>query len=124
MLLEKNLIFFQKALYKWIDSCYNTRCSSKNNKGETVLANHKSALKRVAVTAKKNLNNRVITSRVKTAIKSFDKSLEAGDQAAITAAYVNAVSTVDKAAAKGVLHKNNANRKKAQLALKLAAKAN
>lgn len=89
------------------------------------MANHKSALKRVAVTAKKNLNNRVITSRVKTAIKSFDKSLEAGDQAAlITAAYVNAVSTVDKAAAKGVLHKNNANRKKAQLALKLAAKAN
>ena len=65
------------------------------------MANHKSALKRVAVTAKKNLNNRVITSRVKTAIKSFDK-----------------------AAAKGVLHKNNANRKKAQLALKLAAKAN
>ena len=63
------------------------------------MANHKSALKRVAVTAKKNLNNRVIT-------------------------YVNAVSTVDKAAAKGVLHKNNANRKKAQLALKLAAKAN
>ena len=88
------------------------------------MANHKSDLKRVAVTAKKNLNNRVITSRVKTAIKSFDKSLEAGDQAAITAAYVNAVSTVDKAAAKGVLHKNNANRKKAQLALKLAAKAN
>ena len=36
------------------------------------MANHKSALKRVAVTAKKNLNNRVITSRVKTAIKSFD----------------------------------------------------
>ena len=64
------------------------------------MANHKSALKRVAVTAKKNLNNRVITSRVKTAIKSFDKSLEAGDQAAITAAYVNAVSTVDKAAAR------------------------
>lgn len=54
----------------------------------------------MAVTAKKNLNNRVITSRVKTAIKSFDKSLEAGDQAAITAAYVNAVSTVDKAAAR------------------------
>ena len=68
------------------------------------MANHKSALKRVAVTAKKNLNNRVITSRVKTAIKSFEE--------------------VDKAAAKGVLHKNNANRKKAQLALKLAAKAN
>ena len=96
----------------------------KNNKGETVLANHKSALKRVSVTAKKNLNNRVITSRVKTAIKGFDKALENGDKAAVDAAYVNAVSIVDKAAAKGVIHKNNANRKKAQLALKLAAKAN
>ena len=88
------------------------------------MANHKSALKRVSVTAKKNLNNRVITSRVKTAIKGFDKALESGDKAAVDAAYVNAVSIVDKAAAKGVIHKNNANRKKAQLALKLAAKAN
>ena len=88
------------------------------------MANHKSALKRVSVTAKKNLNNRVITSRVKTAIKGFDKALENGDKAAVEAAYVNAVSIVDKAAAKGVIHKNNANRKKAQLALKLAAKAN
>ena len=34
------------------------------------------------------------------------------------------MGAVDKAAAKGVLHKNNTNRKKAQLALKLAAKAN
>ena len=88
------------------------------------MANHKSALKRVGVTAKKNLNNRVITSRVKTAIKGFDKALENGDKAAVDAAYVNAVSIVDKASAKGVIHKNNANRKKAQLALKLAAKAN
>ena len=88
------------------------------------MANHKSALKRVSVTAKKNLNNRVITSRVKTAIKGFDKALENGDKAAVDATYVNAVSIVDKAAAKGVIHKNNANRKKAQLALKLAAKAN
>ncbi len=88
------------------------------------MANHKSALKRVSVTAKKNLNNRVITSRVKTAIKGFDKALENGDKAAVDAAYVNAVSIVDKASAKGVIHKNNANRKKAQLALKLAAKAN
>ena len=36
----------------------------------------------------------------------------------------NDADSVDKAAAKGVIHKNNANRKKAQLALKLAAKAN
>lgn len=86
------------------------------------MANHKSALKRVKITAKKNLRNRMITSKVKTMIKNFDKSLESDDQAAINAAYVNAVSTVDKAAAKGVIHKNAANRKKAQLAVKLSAK--
>ena len=86
------------------------------------MANHKSALKRVGITAKKNLRNRMITSQVKTAVKSFDQSLASEDQAAINAAYINAVSTVDKAAAKGVIHKNAANRKKAQLAVKQAAK--
>ena len=62
------------------------------------MANHKSALKRVGITAKKNLRNRMITSQVKTAVKSFDQSLASEDQAAINAAYINAVSTVDKAA--------------------------
>jgi len=86
------------------------------------LANHKSALKRVGTTAKKNLRNRMVTSQVKTAVKGFDKALSGDDAAAVQQAYVNAVSTVDKAAGKGVIHKNAANRKKAQLALKLAAK--
>ena len=84
------------------------------------MANHKSALKRVRITAKKNLRNRMITSRVKTALKSFDQALASDDQAAINAAYGTAVSTVDKAAAKGVIHKNAANRKKARLAKRLA----
>ena len=44
------------------------------------------------------------------------------DEAAIKSSYLNAVSTVDKAAAKGVIHKNAADRKKAQMAIKLAAK--
>lgn len=87
------------------------------------MANHKSALKRVGVSEKKNLRNRMITSQVKTAVKSFDKALASEDKAAVESAYVNAaVSTVDKAAGKGVIHKNAANRKKAQLAIKLAAK--
>ena len=86
------------------------------------MANHKSALKRVGTSAKRNLRNRIVTSRVKTAVKSFDTALQAEDKAAVDAAFVNAVSLVDKAVAKGVLHKNAANRKKAQLALKLNAK--
>jgi len=85
------------------------------------LANHKSALKRVGTTAKKNLNNRAMSSRAKTIVKKFDAVVEGGDKQAIASVYTEAVSTVDKAAAKGVIHKNAANRKKAQLAKKLAA---
>lgn len=85
------------------------------------MANHKSAIKRVGITAKKNLRNRMVTSRMKTAVKGFEKAVESGDQQAISSAYVNAVSVVDKAAAKGVIHKNAANRKKAQLTVRLSA---
>lgn len=87
------------------------------------MANHKSALKRVGITAKKNLRNRMVASQVKTSVKSFDAVVASGDQTAAEKAFSKTVSTVDRAAAKGVIHKNAANRKKAQLAKKLAAKA-
>ncbi|MCI7778452.1 MAG: 30S ribosomal protein S20 [Eubacteriales bacterium] len=86
------------------------------------MANIKSAMKRVKVSKIQNMRNRMITSDLKTAIKKFDKALESDDRAAITEYYTVAVSKVDKAAAKGVIHKNAANRKKAQLTKKLAAK--
>ena len=86
------------------------------------MANIKSAMKRVKVSKIQNMRNRMITSDLKTAIKKFDKALESDDRAAITEYYTVAVSKVDKAAAKGVIHKNAANRKKAQLAKKHDAK--
>ena len=86
------------------------------------MANIKSAIKRVKITEKQNLRNRIVTSQYKTAVKKFDKALESNDEALVNKAYTNAVSMADKAAAKGVIHKNVANRKKAQLAKKLAAK--
>lgn len=86
------------------------------------MANIKSALKRVKVSREQNLRNRMISSAVKTAIKKFDKALESKDEAAIEEAYTAAVSKVDKAVNKGVIHKNAANRKKAQLAKKHDAK--
>ena len=89
--------------------------------GVNHLANIKSAKKRVGITAKQNLRNRMVTSAVKTSIKRYDQALAAGDAAAAETAFLKAVSTVDKAASKGVIHKNAANRKKAQLALKRAA---
>lgn len=88
------------------------------------MANIKSAKKRVGITAKQNLRNRMVTSAVKTSLKRYDQALAAGNTEVAEAAYIKAVSIVDKAAGKGVLHKNAANRKKAQLARKRTAAAN
>ena len=77
------------------------------------MPNIKSAIKRVKVTEKKNLRNRMVKSGVKTAVKKYE--------AALTQEQLSmASSALDKAATKGVIHKNAANRKKARLNKKLA----
>ncbi|MDR0896751.1 MAG: 30S ribosomal protein S20 [Oscillospiraceae bacterium] len=87
------------------------------------MPNIKSAVKRVKVNAKKNLRNRMVKSSVKTTIKKFDTAVISDVQQA--PALLNAsFSALDKAAAKGVIHKNAANRKKARLAKRLAKAAN
>jgi len=85
------------------------------------LANIKSAIKRVKIAEKQNLRNRAAKSEMKTTIRRFDEAMQAGDAAATESAYLTAVSTVDHAAAKGIIHKNAAARKKSQLAKKLTA---
>ena len=76
------------------------------------MPNIKSAIKRVKVTETKNLRNRIVKSKVKTAVKKFETE-------ATAAQYSLTTSAIDKAVAKGVLHKNTANRKKARLAKKM-----
>lgn len=79
-------------------------------------------MKRVKVSKKKNLRNRMVKTGVKTAIKKYQVALNEG--AAPASAQLSATtSAIDKAASKGVMHKNAANRKKARLA-KALAKAN
>lgn len=85
------------------------------------MANIKSAMKRVKITAKQTLNNRAGKSEMKTTIRRFDEALLAGDAAVTEKTYLTAVSTVDHAASKGMIHKNAAAHKKAQLAKKRAA---
>ena len=82
------------------------------------MANIKSAIKRVKITEKQNLRNRMVKSEMKTTIRRFDEALKTEDAAAADKAYLTAISTVDQAASKGVIHKNAANRKKAQIAKK------
>jgi len=77
------------------------------------LPNTKSAKKRVRQIRKRTIRNKIIKARVKTAIKNFNKALE--NQENVEEALRMAVKTIDKAASKGVIHKNNAARKKSKL---------
>ena len=88
------------------------------------MANIKSAMKRAKTSVGENLRNRMDKSELKTAIRRFDEALKSGDKEAAEAAYLAPVKTVDQSAAKGVIHKNAADRKKAQLAKKRAAANN
>ena len=63
--------------------------------------------------------NKADKSELKTVIKKYDAALESGDRAAAEVAYKNAVVMVDKAVDKGILHKNNAARKKSSMTLRL-----
>ena len=63
--------------------------------------------------------NKANKSALKTDLKKFDAALTAGDKAAAEAAYKNAVKAVDQAVVKGLLHKNNAARKKSSMTLQL-----
>ena len=79
------------------------------------MANIKSAKKRILVNQKKADRNKSIKSAVKTSIKKVEAAVVAKDKEAAVAALANAISTIDKAATKGVYHKNNAARKVSRL---------
>nr|WP_122013573.1 30S ribosomal protein S20 [Maliibacterium massiliense] len=85
------------------------------------MPNIKSAIKRVKVSRSENARNRSIKSSVKTAVKKYEGALAAGEANEQSLSAVTAA--VDKAVAKGVMHKNTANRKKAQLARHLGKAA-
>ena len=85
------------------------------------MANIKSAKKRVRVNAVKAEQNKALKSEL-TAIKKADLAIVNGDENRAEAVKA-AVKKIDQACAKGLLHKNNASRKKANLAVKLAANA-
>jgi small subunit ribosomal protein S20 len=78
------------------------------------MPNIKSAKKRVKVTATKTLRNQMIKSALKSSIRKYRAAIAAGDKDAAAVAYKDAVKKVDKAVNKGILHKNNAARKKSR----------
>ena len=79
------------------------------------MANIKSAKKRILVNQTKADRNKAIRSKVKTSIKKVDAAIAANDKEAAVAALVAATSEINKAATKGVYHKNNVARKVARI---------
>ncbi|MBR6528073.1 MAG: 30S ribosomal protein S20 [Lachnospiraceae bacterium] len=79
------------------------------------MANIKSAKKRILVNETKAARNKSIKSGVKTAVKKVDVAVAEGNKEAAVAALQNAISTIDRAATKGVYHKNTASRKISRL---------
>lgn len=83
------------------------------------MPNIKSAIKRVRITDKKTLENAATKSALKTQIKKFDESLKSDNKEKSNELLNTAFQSIDKAVAKGVLHKNTASRKKSTIAKKL-----
>ncbi len=80
------------------------------------MPNIKSAEKRVSVSAAKKLQNQMIRSQMQTAIKKFNAAISDNDIEQARILLPVASSKIDNAAVKHVIHKNAANRKKAQIA--------
>ena len=81
------------------------------------MPNIKSAIKRVKVSEKKRLRNRPIRSTARTYVRAARKAVDAGQLEApeTLEALQKALSYLDHAAVKGVIHKNNAARRKSRL---------
>jgi small subunit ribosomal protein S20 len=90
------------------------------------MPNIKSAIKRVNTNEKRRLLNASQKSSLRTAVKAFETAAASTNVDSAKAALISATKKLDKAATKGLIHKNTANRKKSRLAKKLnllAAKA-
>ena len=83
------------------------------------LPNIKSAKKRVLVAEARNARNKANKSALKTAIKKFEAAAVEGNRTEAEGAYKVAVKSIDKASAKGLLHKNNAAHKKSAMTVAL-----
>ena len=80
------------------------------------MANHKSALKRAGQNEIRRLRNRGVKTRVKNVIKEVHAAKAEKPDEIVKEPMVNAQSTIDRAAKKGVLHKRTAARKVSRLA--------
>ncbi len=85
------------------------------------MANIKSQIKRNRQNEKRRIKNRVYRGAARTAIKKARATYETSNAESSKAAVLEAISMLDKAAQKGVIHKNNAARRKSRLMKRLVA---
>ena len=79
------------------------------------MANHKSAIKRIRQTRKRTIRNRFVRSTMRTFIRRVREAVATGDKTVAAGALVDAVRKIDKAASKGVIHRNQASRRVSRL---------
>ena len=85
------------------------------------MPNIKSAMKRDAKSKLENARNKAQKTALKTVIKKFAAAVAEGNKEAAAGTYKVAVKSVDRAAARGLIHKNNAAHKKSAMTVKLNA---
>jgi small subunit ribosomal protein S20 len=80
------------------------------------VANIKSQIKRNRQNERRRVRNKAARSRLKTEAKAVQAAVESGDKDAASAGLQTAGRLLDKAASKGVIHRNTAARRKSDLA--------
>ena len=85
------------------------------------MANIKSQIKRIGTNRKATERNKAVKSEIKTAIRATREAITAGDKKAAVASLAVASRKLDRAATKGVMHKNQAANRKSAMAKKVAA---
>jgi small subunit ribosomal protein S20 len=85
------------------------------------LANIKSQLKRIGTNKKAHDRNKAVKSELRTHVRNVRAAVTAGDKDKATAALAAATKKLDKAASKGVIHKNQAANRKSAIAKQVAS---
>jgi small subunit ribosomal protein S20 len=85
--------------------------------------NTRSAAKQMRVQERRRLRNRAVRSATRTYVKKAEAGIAAGESSAVADVIRQAISAIDRAAKKGVIHPNNAARRKSRLMKKLNQQA-
>jgi small subunit ribosomal protein S20 len=87
------------------------------------MANSKQALKRARQSETRTERNRTLRSRMRTAVKNAEQTIESADKKAVPVAFQKAMSELNKAVTKGIIKKGTASRKISRLAAKIRSLA-